>query len=471
MMLAAAAALAIVVQDHTSVRAAASAAATELTALWPGDVVEVRGEHAGYLRIYNHAHERGGYVRGDSVRAIDLSAAGAAQLLSVLRFLRDSPGEESLGISYGAAYLRAVPARALTAEPFDAIASMAERLADAASGKGSRLLAAHLEVVGQFGIRMRSFERNGQIQVCYEGELFRRVLSLPGADAETRAHAALGLTRADCIDPAASSLVRAALDAERARLLEGIDDRVLSRLTGARVHARRASVWAALAFTQARRGASATEPAQRALAELAAVQAEELGADRSGEYLDAVLRVGAIRWAAATSPPPAGPLLLRAAAGDPGQTCVTLEAARPQPQTQTQRQRTLARRCTYGIVWSASAQAIAQGRALVVAVQPLESWRELWLFHESAAGWSVEALSPGTADPEEGYVEFAGFAPDTRRLLIVRELKDHGRFVRRFEELRLADLALVRQASRAELLADFRRWQDRAWRRDTLALH
>ena len=39
------------------------------------------------------------------------------------------------------------------------------------------------------------------------------------------------------------------------------------------------------------------------------------------------------------------------------------------------------------------------------------------------------------------------------------------------EELRLDDLALVRQASSPELLRDFGRWQDVAWRRDTLALH
>jgi hypothetical protein len=32
------------------------------------------------------------------------------------------------------------------------------------------------------------------------------------------------------------------------------------------------------------------------------------------------------------------------------------------------------------------------------------------------------------------------------------------------------DFALVRQASAPELLADFGRWQDLTWRRDTLAL-
>ncbi len=53
----------------------------------------------------------------------------------------------------------------------------------------------------------------------------------------------------------------------------------------------------------------------------------------------------------------------------------------------------------------------------------------------------------------------------------MRELQERGRFRRSFEELRLDDLALVRQASTPELLRDFGRWQDLAWRRDTLALH
>ena len=119
----------------------------------------------------------------------------------------------------------------------------------------------------------------------------------------------------------------------------------------------------------------------------------------------------------------------------------------------------------------ASTRAISQGPALVLAVQPLESWRELWVFHERAGTWTIDVLSPGADDPEEGYVEFAGFAAGTRRLLTVREVKDHGRFHRHFEELRLDDLALVRQASTPELLRDFGQWQDVEWRHNTLALH
>jgi len=123
------AALAIVAQDHTPMRAAPRGAATELATLWQGELLEVRAEEAEYLRVYDHGRERGGYVASAAVKRIGLDAADAPELLAVLRFLRDSAGAEALGISYGAAYLRAAPAAALTAEPLDAIAVMAERLA------------------------------------------------------------------------------------------------------------------------------------------------------------------------------------------------------------------------------------------------------------------------------------------------------------------------------------------------------
>jgi hypothetical protein len=466
-ILALAAALAIVVQDHASVRAAPASSATELTTLWQGDVLEIRGESAGYLKVYNYRRERGGYLKSEAVRPVAFNEANAPELLAILRFLRDAPGSEALGISYGAAYLKAVPTRALTAEPFDAIARMAERLADDASGSNTRLtdVAAHIEVIEQFGIHMRSFERNGRMQVCYDGELFHRVLSLANATPEERAHAALGLTRPDCIDSNIGPIQRAALDDERRELLDTIEESDLSAMTRSRLRARRAGVLASITFEQARRREPAALTAQRALAELLAVNPNDLGNDRRSEYVDAVVRVGAIRWAAITPAPQTAPLTLSATAGDPGQTCIALEDTRRAHTTP------LVQRCTYGIVWMASAHAIPSGSALVLAVQPLESWRELWVFHRSAGTWTIDVLSPGTDEPEEGYVEFAGLTPRTRRLLIAREVKDRGRFHRRFEELRLDDLALTQQASAPELLPDFGRWQDVAWRRDTLALH
>jgi len=466
-ILALAATLAIVVQDHAALRAAPRSSATEITRLWQGDVLEIRGEHAGYLKVYDYHRERGGYLREDAARPVELSEAAAPDLLAVLRFLRETPGSEALGISFGAAYLKAVPPRAVTAEPFDAIGQMAERLADQASGSTTHLadFAPHLEVAEQFGVRMHNFERNGRMRLCYDGELFHRVLTLAAAHPEERAHAVLGLTRPDCIDPDLGPVPRAAVDAERSQLLEQIKDEELNAMTRSRLHARRAGVWASLAYAHDRRREPSGAAAERALAELLAVHPDDLGDDRRPEYVDAVLRVSAIRWAGALPAAQPGPLSLTEAPGDPGQTCVALEDAH------RTRAGALIRRCTYGIVRMASMQVIPQGPALVLAVQPLESWRELWVFHEKAGAWTIDVLSPGLDNPEEGYVDFAGYVPGTRRLLVAREVRDGGRFRRSFEELRLDDLALVRQASSPELLRDFGRWQDIAWRRDTLALH
>ena len=466
MILAAAAALAIVVGDHTALRSAAQSGATELTTLWQGDVLEIRGERAGYLQVYNYRRERGGYLRNDAVRPLGLTPTDAPGLLAVLRFLRDSHGSEALGISYGAAYLKAVPSQALTAEPLEAIALMAERLADTASSTTSTTadVGAHLDVVSQFGIHMRSFERSGRIHVCYDGELFHRVLTLPRASAEDRAIAALSLTRADCIDPALGSGPRLALDHERAAMLATIPDGDLTALTRSRLHARCASVWASLAFEEARSGGPAAAAGRSALTELLSVRFNDLGEDRRSEYTDTVLRVSASRWAPAVVASQLDQLTLSVVPGDPGQACVVLRksqsAATP-----------LVQRCTYGVPWLASAQLIAQGQAVVLAVQPLESWRELWIFHQRNGTWIADVIPPGFNDPEAGYIEYAGYVPATKRLLVVRELRDHGRFQRGFEELRLDDLVTVRQASKPELLRDFGRWQDVNWRRDTLALH
>lgn len=466
-MLALTAALAIVVQDRAALRSAPRAGAAELARLWQGDVLEVRGEHAGYLKVYNFRRERGGYLRGDAARPIELSATAAPELLAVVRFLRDAPGSEALGISYGAAYLKAIPPQAATAEPFGAIGQMAERLADQASGSTDHLadFAPHLEVVEQFGVRMRSFERNDRMRVCYDGELYRRVVALPEAQPQERADAVLGLTRPDCIDPNLGPVPRASLDTERAELLDRVKEGGLNAMTRSRLHVRRAGVWAAIAYEQERRREPAGAAAERALAELLAVHPDDLGDDRRPEYIDAVLRVSAIRWAAALPAPQPGPLVLSAVPGDPGQTCVALRDTR-RPQAAA-----ILQRCTYGLVRMGSIQFLPQAPALVLAVQPLEGWRELWLFHQTGESWAIDVLSPGLDNPDEGYVDFAGYAPGTRRLLIAREVKDRGRFRRSFEELRLDDLALVRQASSPDLLRDFGRWQDAAWRRNTLALH
>jgi hypothetical protein len=51
MLLALAASFAIVAQDQSALRASPRAGAAQMTALWQGEVVEVRGELGDYLKV------------------------------------------------------------------------------------------------------------------------------------------------------------------------------------------------------------------------------------------------------------------------------------------------------------------------------------------------------------------------------------------------------------------------------------
>ena len=117
-----------------------------------------------------------------------------------------------------------------------------------------------------------------------------------------------------------------------------------------------------------------------------------------------------------------------------------------------------------------SASSNPAGTALTLAVQPLASWRELWLFRESSAGWVLDILPPGTADTELGYLEFAGWVPGAQRILTAREVKVDGRVKRRFEIMSLASLTVEHQATTPEYLSTFMRWQEPRWKRLTVAL-
>ena len=79
-------------------------------------------------------------------------------------------------------------------------------------------------------------------------------------------------------------------------------------------------------------------------------------------------------------------------------------------------------------------------------------------------------MPPGTAAPELGYLEFAGWAGGGQQLLLAREAQGDGRYRRSFEVLRLDTLVVDRQASSPSLLAAFRRSQDPAWKAMTVSL-
>ncbi len=181
-------------------------------------------------------------------------------------------------------------------------------------------------------------------------------------------------------------------------------------------------------------------------------------------YTEAAVRVGAARWAAENLVPPATGLSLATVPGQPGETCIKLIDARHETRAP------LFERCTYGVVWTASARATPRGTALALAVQPVETWRELWLFHQTGAGWTVDVLTPAANGPDLGYLEFAGWFPDGSRVLAVREVRVDGKFRRSFEIIRLDTLEVEKQAERPEALTPFYRWQDPEWKRQTLAL-
>ena len=462
--------LAIVVQDSVSMRASPRDSSPQQAVLWQGEALEVRGRRVDFVQVYDHRRERGGFVRASALRVLALDESAAPELLAVVRFVRETPGMESLGIGYVAAYLKAAPAKAIGAEPFDALGTMAERLAKRASTNKDKTkeaaLAAHLEVAASYGVAIKSLEREGRMTLCYDGDAFRRVLALD-ASPESKARAALALTRPDCVDPNLTPREIAALDDWRAQTLARVPRLDLPPYWRNRVRLRNALVQASLAFERTRRGESPVDAATLALEELAGVDKNELSDDDQSAYADAAVRVGATRWAAVPDSikPTTGALELVAEKGQPGETCLKVFVAKRDAKTPP-----LATRCTFGQPWVASARANANGSAMTLAVQPLDGWLELWVVHAVGPKWQVDVLPPGEDAAGPGYVEFAGFVPGKRELLVAREARVGGKLVRSFELLDLDTLAIKQHADKPASLTPFARWQDPAWKRATVSL-
>src|SRR5262245_37180854 len=132
--------VALVVHDGTSLRPTPNERSGQQAILWKGDWLEVRGEKRGYVQVWDHRHERPGYVRSANVRLYPLDESSAEPIRSVIDFLVDEPGAESLGIGYVALYLKVAKPTAIGTAAFDALGRMAERLAKRAAVPG------HLEV-------------------------------------------------------------------------------------------------------------------------------------------------------------------------------------------------------------------------------------------------------------------------------------------------------------------------------------
>ncbi|MBC7662487.1 MAG: hypothetical protein H7276_01625, partial [Caulobacter sp.] len=207
-----------VMQDALPLRSGARSGGTPLATLTQGELVEVRGERMDYLQVWDLARERGGYVRAGAVRTLAPTPDEAPELLALVRFLRDRSGSESLGLGVAAAYLKAAPAGTITAEAFDAMGTMAERLAwrtnvaatnaaNAPVRPGEPNIAAQLEVAAGLGIHFASLERDAHVWLCYDGDAFRHVAA-PAPTPEQSARAALALRRPDCIADSTPPLQR-----------------------------------------------------------------------------------------------------------------------------------------------------------------------------------------------------------------------------------------------------------------------
>ncbi len=467
-----AASLAIVSADGVALRAAPRESAQQNVSLSQGDMLEVRGSKLDYLQVYDYRRERAGFVKISSVRQTRAAPDESSELISVLRHLRDTPGSEALGIAYFAAYVKAAPAEKIDAESFDILGTLAERLAKRASNASKSTEAAvmrNVETAAHYGVKMVNIERNGRVQLCYEGEAFRRVLALAPtttisaeSSALMRARAALALTQPDCIDGNLQPLTRIKHDEWRADVLEKVDVNKLPTYMKSRIALRRAAVWSSVAFHAARRGEDSTQSAQRAMQEFMLANKAELAEEDQLAYDETAVRVSAIRWMTEPTRASTQKLTVQTRAGEPGQTCVQLFAKGNKTM--------LTERCTYGVIYANSAAANASGTALALAVQPVDAWREMWVFQKGVDGWRADVMPPSANTPDAGYVEFAGWVPGGTHMLAARESKSDGRVKKTFELLRIETLTVEKKADAPSSLSTFYSWQDAGWKRQTLAL-
>ena len=457
-----------------ALRAAPRDSAKQQAVLWQGEMVEVRGERMDYLQVYDYGRERGGFVRANQVRRLTLAAEEAPELLAIIRFVRDTPGSEALGIGLVAAFIQAAPAEVINgdagSEALDALGTLADRLARRASG-GANPNKGRSRAV-------RASRRGGALRRQVRQLRARRAHAplLRGRCVPPRIDDALdgGTTRPRGAGPDARRVRQPNLrvternqaDEWRAEVLDRVDAAALPGYLKNRVLMRRASVWSAIAYQHTRKNLPSDAAASRALTELGGINKAELTDDDLAVYADAAMRASASRWAVL---PVAVAAKVRATsivteAGEAGQTCVALVDAKRDIKNP------LVRRCTYGIVWANSATLNREGNALALAVQQTDTWRELWIFRKSSDGWTIGVLPPATTTPDVGYAEFAGWVPGGKEMLVAREAKGDGKYKRNFELLRLDTLTPMRQAGDPTLLGAFQRWQDPAWKRQTLSL-
>jgi len=475
----------LVMQANASLKSAPKDSARQLAILWQGEWVEVRDKRMDYLEVYDHKRERAGYVKVTHLRQSKFHQSETKEFLTLVRYLRDNRGSNSLGISLASAYLKAASAEEMNspegAEVLHAIGTFADRLADKASSNlrlsksASRYLSQQLEVATQYGVHFTNIEKDGQIKVCYDGEVYRQVLALP-ATSTIKADAALSLTKDTCKSPDLTPVQTAQLNVWRAEVMSKVPDEGLAKYLSNRIEMRKASIFSALSYAQTRFSknpealklsgirASSQSLMQKAMTAFSHVEKSELPDTDWPAYNNTAMLVNANRWALkeTVTKKKFGALQLEMRRGQPGETCVTLISKKQKSP--------LAQRCTYSIVWSQSATINRKKNAIALAVQPMAGWSELWVFQKNKAGWQITALPPATRAAGLGYIEFAGWAPNGKQILLAKESRAEGVYQRRYEVMNLASLSVQRQARDASILGAFRRWQDPSWKANSVSL-
>ncbi len=475
-------AAAIVQGDGVSLRAAARDSADQHATLTQGDLLEIRGQRLDYLKVYDHRRERAGYVKATSVRTIELDQTQVAHFLSVVRFLRDSVGQESLGISYAQSFIKVSPGLGKDPdypEVIDALGRMAERLAARASkGQTKDRTAQQIEGVGFLGVKMMSVDRDGLQSLCYDGASQRELLGqAAGVVALSyQLNAALTLTKPQCIDSRLTAIQRKDLDLLRLKTIEQVEaitqatapkQIALTAIEKNKLYQRKASILASLSFSAKRSLQSDTKQvaiyAAQAIETLAKVDKGELSDNDKADFEETALRVGAIRMAAAQAAPM--PKNVSFSQGELGQTCIVIDEA--------------AKRCTYGVVWAQSLSIAPNAKMMTIAVQPSETWRELWLMRQVDNNWVFDVLPPSTDLPQQttlqlGVAEFAGWVPaDTKqeaRILVARDVLEKTKVRTSFEVLKASSLSTESRASHPQTLFAFAKFQQAVWRGSTLTV-
>lgn len=476
----------LVMQKTVSLKAAPKDSARELAVLWQGEWVEVRDKRINYLEVYDHKRERAGYVKVSHLRESKFHQSETGEFLTLVRYLRDQRGSNSLGISLASAYLKAATPEQMNAqegaEVLAAIGVFADRIASLASSNQTlskpqnRYLTQQLEVASQYGVHFNQIDVNGQIRLCYDGETYRQVLALP-ADDITKAKAALSLTENACIHPDLSPVERAQIDVWRADVLSKVNSEHLPEFLKNRIAMRKASILSSLSYARTRfsenkhalslSGITGTsnDLMLKAMQAFSQVDKSQLPDTDWPVYNNTAMLVNANRWALKTpvSSKQFGQLKLEMREGKAGETCVSLHAKNQKAP--------LVERCTYSVVWPQSATINQKKNAIALAVQPMPGWRELWVFKKQKTDWTLAILPPNLHEAGLGYAEFAGWSPNGKQILLAKESRTpQGNYHRRYEVVNLATLTVQRQARDVSILGAFQRWQDPIWLANSISI-